>query len=117
MTDKQPAALEQPFESNIFFIRGQNVMHGIDLAEAFGIEPQAVDQAVESNIGRFPEGSVFRLSPEEFVGLKSRHAASGQAAPYAFTRQGAATLSGILFDERAMHESQESCAPTCACRK
>ncbi|MBI5439445.1 MAG: ORF6N domain-containing protein [Nitrosomonadales bacterium] len=117
MTDSQPAASEEPFEPNIFFIRGQNVMHGIDLAEAFGIEPQAVDQAVERNIGLFPEGSVFRLNAEEFAGLKAHHVISNPAAFYAFTRHGVGILSSILFDERAMRESQESCAPTCDCRK
>lgn len=117
MTDKQPAASEERIESSIFFIRHQKVMLGVHLAEAYGIEPQALDQAVERNIGRFPEGSVFRLNPEEFAALKIHPAISGQAAPYAFTGQGAATISGILFDERAMHESQETCAPTCSCRK
>lgn len=117
MTDKQPATPEEPFESNIFLIRGQKVMHSLCLAEAFGIEPQVVDQVVESNIERFMEGSVFRLKPEEFASLKSRHAVPGQEAPYAFTKQGAATLSSILFDERATYESRESCAPTCGCRK
>ncbi|MDO8465772.1 MAG: ORF6N domain-containing protein [Gallionella sp.] len=117
MTDKQPAASEERIESNIFFIRGQKIMLGIHLAEAYGIEPQALDKTVERNIESFPENSVFRLNPEESASLKLHHALSSQTAPYAFTRQGVATLSSILFDERAKHENQETCAPTCSCRK
>ena len=117
MTDNQPAAAEERNESNIHFVRGQKIMLGMHLAEAYGIEPQVLGQAVERNIGHFPQDSVFRLKPEEFVGLKLRHAISGQAAPYAFTRQGVATLSCMLFDEREMHEDWEACAPTCSCRK
>jgi hypothetical protein len=117
MTDKQPAASEERIESNIFFIRGQKIMLGIHLAEAYGIEPQAMAQSVERNIEHFPKDSVFQLSPEEFASLKAHHVTSSQAALYAFTRHGVAALSSILFDERAMHENPGACAPACGCRK
>jgi hypothetical protein len=117
MIDKQPIVSEECGGSNICFIRGQKVMLGTLLAEAYGIEPEVLDQAVERNIEYFPEGSVFRVKPEEFTALKSPHVTPSQATPYAFTGQGAAILSSILFDERATHECQESCAPTCGCRK
>ncbi|OGS76529.1 MAG: hypothetical protein A2Z94_01325 [Gallionellales bacterium GWA2_55_18] len=117
MTDKQPAAPEERLESSIFFIRGQKVMLSLHLAEIYGIEPRVMEQAIERNIGRFPEDALFQLSPEEFAALGARLAASARTAPYAFTRQGVAILSSALFDERALHESQESCAPTCSCRK
>lgn len=117
MTDKQPTAPEERIESFIFLIRGQKVMLSLHLAEIYGIEPRVMEQAIERNIGCFPEDSLFRLNSEEFAALGARLAASTQTAPYAFTRQGVAILSSALFDERALHESQETCAPTCSCRK
>ena len=92
-------------------------MLGMHLAETYGVEPQVLDQTVERNIERFPKGSVFQLSPEEIADLKSRHAISSQAAPYALTGQGVAMLSSILLDESAIYGNKESCAPTCSCRK
>lgn len=117
MTDKQPASSEERAESFVFFIREQKVMLSLHLAEIYGIEPHVLHQTVERNIGRFPEDSLLQLSPEEFAALKTPLAASAQITPYAFTRQGVSILSSALFDERALHESQESCAPTCSCRK
>ena len=117
MTGKQPVASEERNESQIFLIHGQKVMLGMHLAEMYEVEPGVLVQAIERNIACFPEGSVFQLKPEEIAGLKSQHAISGQAAPYAFTGQGVAILSSILFDERATHVNREACAPTCSCRK
>lgn len=117
MTGKQPVASEERNESSIFFIRGQKVMLSMHLAEMYEIEPRALDQAVERNIERFPEDSMFQLNPDEVAGLKSQVVISSQAAPYAFTGQGVAMLSSILLDERAIHDNPESCAPTCSCRR
>ncbi|MFZ2302341.1 MAG: ORF6N domain-containing protein [Gallionella sp.] len=117
MTDKQPADSEGRIESNIFFIRNQKVMLGIHLAEVYGIRPQALERVVERNIESFAEGSAFLLKPEELADLKMSRAISGQEKHYAFTRQGVGILSSILFDERAMHENPEACAPACGCRK
>lgn len=117
MTGKQPAAPEESNESNIHLIRRQEVMLGTHLAEIFEIEQQALIQAIERNIGRFPEDSVFQLNTEEIAALKLQPATSSQAAPHAFTRQGVAVLSSVLFDERAMRENQETCAPACGCRE
>ncbi|MDE2117469.1 MAG: ORF6N domain-containing protein [Betaproteobacteria bacterium] len=117
MTSKQPDVSGERNESQIFLVRGQKVMLSTHLAEMYEIEPGAMVRTIERNIACFPEGSVFQLKPEEIAGLQSTHAVSGRAAPYAFTGQGVATLSGILFDERATDGNQEACAPTCSCRK
>lgn len=117
MTDKQPAAFTECIESKIFFIRGQKVMLGMHLAEMYEVEPEALDQAVERNTEYFPEDSVFRLNPDEIADLKSQLAISSQAAPYAFTGPGLAMLASILLDENAIRDDQDSCAPTCSCRK
>jgi len=117
MTDKQPADSEECIELNIFFIRNQKVMLGIHLAEVYGIRPQALERTIERNIESFAEDSAFLLTPEELADLKISHAISGQEKHYAFTRQGVGILSSILFDERAMYEDPQACAPACGCRK
>jgi len=117
MTGKQPVATGERGESNIHLVRGQKVMLSMHLAEVYEIEPRILVQAIERNIKCFPEGSLFQLSSEEIAGLKLPHAASSQTAPYAFTKQGVAILSSALFDERALHENQKACAPTCGCHK
>ena len=117
MTGKPPVASEPGNESNIYPVRGQKVMLSTHLAGIYGIEPVVLDQAIECNIGCFPEGSVFKLSAEEFADLKLQFVISGQAVPYALTGPGAGILSSILFDERASQDNQEACAPTSSCRK
>ena len=117
MTDKQPAAFTECIESKIFLVRGQKVMLGMYLAEMYEVGPEALDQAVKRNIECFPEGSVFRLSPDEIAGLEAQVAISSQTAPYAFTGPGLAMLASILLDENAIRDDQDSCAPTCSCRK
>ena len=92
-------------------------MLGLHLAETYGVEPQALNQAVERNIERFPKDSVFRLNPEEIAELKLQSATSSQTALYALTGQGVSMLSSVLLDERAIHDNPESCAPTCSCRR
>ena len=116
MTDKQPAASEERDESRIFLVRGRKVMLGMHLAEMYGVEPQVLDRDVERNIECFPEGSVFRLSPDEVAGLEAQVAIQNQAEPYAFTGHGLAMLASILLDAHAIRDDQDSCAPTCGCR-
>jgi hypothetical protein len=117
MTNNQTAVPEEKIESNVFSIRGQKVVLSILFAEAYAIELDVLHQSIENNIERFPEKSLFRLIREELDSLKLSRAIPNGVLPYAFTGQGAAMLSSILFDERAMHESLDLCAPTCDCRK
>lgn len=117
MIDKQPVASKESSESSIFFMRGQKVMLSMHLAEIYEVEPRILVQAVERNIECFPEDSLFQLNPEEIAGLNLQLANTSQAAPYAFTAQGVVMLSSILLDEPTIHDNQESCAPTCSCRR
>jgi hypothetical protein len=117
MTNNQPTVSEEKIESNVFFIRGQKVVLSTLLAEAYAIELDVLHRTIENNIEHFPEKSLFRLIQEELDSLKLSRVIPNGMLPYAFTGQGAAMLSSILFDERAMHESLDLCAPTCDCRK
>ena len=117
MADKQAVAPEESNESNIHLIRGQQVILSTHLAEAYGIRQQSLHQTIERNIDCFPESSVFRLDPEEIAGLEPQTEIPDTAAPYAFTGEGVALLSSILFDEREIYENPEARSPACNCRK
>src|SRR5579863_4054870 len=57
----------QTIRQKIYEIRGQKVMLDFDLAELYGEETKALNQAVKRNIGRFPEDFMFRLTEEEWM--------------------------------------------------
>ena len=54
-------------EGKIFLIRSQKVMLDRDLAQLYGVETRALNQAVRRNIDRFPEDFMFRLTREEIM--------------------------------------------------
>ena len=99
-------------EQAILLIRGQKVMLSPDLASLYEVEPRALVQAVKRNIERFPSDFMFQLTRGEFAGLKSQIVISSwggarRAAPYAFTEQGVAMLSGVLNSPRAIQVNVE----------
>lgn len=55
---------------------------------------------------RFPDEFMFQLSPEEWVSLRFQNETSNRGgrryAPYVFTEQGIAMLSGILHSDKAI---------------
>ena len=97
-------------ENKIYEIRGQKVMLDFDLAEMYGVETKALNQAVRRNSERFPEDFMFRLTNEESnlleISLRFQNGTSSwggtRYAPFAFTEQGVAMLSGILRSPRAI---------------
>lgn len=112
----------QTIQSIIYEIRGQRVMLDFDLADMYGVETRALNQAVKRNIERFPEDFMFQLTKGEWTILKSQFVISKvsgnqtdnvlmsqsviskpiekrggtQKMPYAFTEQGVAMLSSVL---------------------
>ena len=97
-------------KSMIYVVRGQQVMLDSDLAELYGVETKAFNQAVGRNKERFPEEFRFQLSEEEFDSLRSQIVTSNTRGgrryrPYMFTEQGIAMLSGILRSEAAVQMS------------
>jgi hypothetical protein len=83
--------------SSILTIRGQRVILDADLANLYGVETRALNQAVKRNILKFPADFVFRLkaaeakeltvSRSQFVILKRGE--NVKYLPYAFTEHGA----------------------------
>jgi hypothetical protein len=91
---------------SIYFLRGQKVMLGPDLALLYGVTVSALTQAMKRNARRFPKDFVFQLTAEEFANLKSQIVISSwggsRTPPYAFTEQGVAMLSSVLNSDRAV---------------
>jgi hypothetical protein len=96
----------------IVLLRGHKVMLDADLAELYGVETRALNQAVRRNATRFPEDFMFRLTAEEVAILKSQTVTSNarggrRKLPYAFTEQGVAMLSSVLRSPRAIQVNIE----------
>ena len=92
----------------ILTIRGCRGMIDADLAALYDVPTKAFNQAIQRNMDRFPEDFMFRLTEEEFVGLRSQFVTSKKGRggrrylPYVFTEQGVAMLSGVLNSHRAV---------------
>lgn len=80
-------------------------MLDFDLAEMYEVETKNLNKAVKRNIERFPEDFMFQLSSTEYENLRFQIGTSSwggtRYAPFAFTEQGVAMLSGILSSQRA----------------
>ena len=56
-------------ETKIFVIRGEKIMLDRDLAELYGVETRALNQAVKRNADRFPADFMFTLSRDEILSI------------------------------------------------
>jgi phage regulator Rha-like protein len=97
----------ETIEKKIPLIRGHKVMLSMHLAELYGVETRALNQAIKRNIHRFPGDFMFRINESEAEQLVSQNVIPhrkhlGGALPYAFTEQGVAMLSSVLNSERAI---------------
>ena len=100
-------------ERAILSIRGEKVMLDSDLAELYGVETKALNQAVKRNATRFPADFMFQLTQEEhddLVRLRSqivtlKRGEHRKYLPYAFTEHGALMLANVLNSERAAQTS------------
>lgn len=95
-------------EKRIFVVRERQVMLDEDLADLYGVETKRLTQQVKRNIERFPDDFMFQLDRSEAAALRSQIATSNSGrggrryAPYVFTEQGVAMLSGVLRSKRAI---------------
>ncbi len=98
-----------PIENRIISLRGYPVILDKDLAELYGVETRALNQAVSRNIERFPLEFRFQIAKEEMAILKSQIVTSSwggtRKMPFAFTEQGVAMLSALLKSPRAVATS------------
>jgi ORF6N domain len=92
----------------IFVVRGRQVMLDEDLADLYGVETRVLVQQVKRNVKRFPGDFMFQLTSAEAEALRSQIVISNEGrggrryAPYVFTEQGIAMLSGVLRSDRAI---------------
>ena len=97
----------EAIERRILIIRGQKVILSPHLAELYGVETRALNQAVKRNVERFPADFMFPLTAAEAKVLVSQTVIPhkkffGGALPFAFTEQGVAMLSSVLNSRRAI---------------
>jgi hypothetical protein len=102
-----PHGLVERVTKTILFIRGEKVLLDADLAALYGVETGTLVRAVKRNIERFPDDFMLQLTEEEWANLRSQTGISSswggrRYAPYAFTEQGVAMLSGVLRSEQAV---------------
>ena len=97
-------------DSRILLVRGQKVLLDRDLAELFGVETRALNQAVRRNVERFPADFMFVLTREEIVRI-SQFVISSQLKfsnnVNVYTEQGVAMLSSVLRSPRAIQVNIE----------
>ena len=93
----------------IYEIRGQKVMLDSDLADMYEVEVAQLKRQVRRNIERFPKDFLFELTPEEVSSLrcqngilKTGRGQHSKYAPFAFTEEGVAMLSGLLRSKIAI---------------
>jgi hypothetical protein len=95
-------------KKRILVVRERQVMLDEDLADLYGVETKRLIQQVKRNLKRFPEDFMFQLDKAEAEALRSQFATSNDGrggrryAPYVFTEQGVAMLSGVLRSDRAI---------------
>jgi len=93
-------------------VRGERVILDADLAQIYGVETRALNQAIRRNPKRFPSDFVFHLTKDEAEGLRSRSQSvtlkRGQNIKYlplAFTEHGAIMAANVLNSEPAVEMS------------
>jgi hypothetical protein len=105
-----PIISQKHIESQIFTIRGLQVMIDRDLAEMYQVETKVLNQAVKRNSERFPIQFRFQLTENEKIELVTicdrfdslKHSSSN---PNVFTEQGVAMLSAVLRSKIAVQIS------------
>ena len=93
-------------ESKIITIRNQQVILDCDVAELYGVQTKAINQAVKNNPDKFPEGYIFHLDYQEFKNLRSKlltaNHSKTRVMPKAFTEKGLYMLATILKSPQAV---------------
>ena len=94
-------------ENKIITLRGQQVILDADVAELYGVETKRINEAVNNNPEKFPEGYILDLKKAEKNELvenfdrfeRQKHSTS---IPKAFTEKGLYMLATILKSPKAV---------------
>lgn len=92
----------------IVYLRGTQVILDRDLARLYQVEVSQMNRQVKRNIERFPEDFMFRITKDEYDGLKCHFGISNlrggdRSLPYVFTEQGVSMLAGLLRSQIAIN--------------
>jgi hypothetical protein len=90
----------------MIILRNQSVIADADVADLYGVETRAVNQAVRNNQDKFPADYVFELNKSELLDLKSNIlisnvSDSNRRGTKVFTEKGLYMLATILKSDRA----------------
>ena len=100
-------------QAMIVTVRGQRVILATDLAELYGVQTKALNQAVKRNIDRFPTDFLFQLTWEEAENIfcsrsqivTLKRGKNIKYLPYAFTEHGAIMAANVLNSPKAIEMS------------
>ena len=59
-------------EEKIITLRNQQVILDCDVAELYGVETKRINEAVNNNPEKFPDGYIFELENKEVISLRSK---------------------------------------------
>lgn len=97
----------ESIEQKIIVLRTQKVMIDSDIAELYGIETKALNQAVKRNLERFPDDFMFELTMDEKAEVVTncdhlKKLKFSKTLPKAFTEQGVYMLATIINSQQAI---------------
>lgn len=97
---------QQLIENKIITIREQKVILDSDVAELYGVETKRINEAVKSNLDKFPDGYILYLSMDEAIASRSKISTLKRGenlkyAPKAFSERGLYMLATILKSPKA----------------
>lgn len=101
--------IKKPVETLILTLRGQKVLLDLNLAEIYGVETRALNQAVKRNQDRFPDDFVFELTREEILSISQTVTSlpnlKFSKQVQAFTEHGALMAASVLNSPEAVEMS------------
>ena len=93
-------------EEKIITLRDQQVILDCDVAELYGVETKRINEAVNNNPEKFPDGYILEVDNQEFSILRSKFSTTKfsktRQFPKAFTEKGLYMLATILKSPRAV---------------
>jgi hypothetical protein len=100
---------KKPIESLILTLRGQKIILDADLAEIYGVETRALNQAVKRNQDRFPDDFLFELDRDEILRISQTVTSLANLKfskqVQAFTEHGALMAASVLNSAEAVEMS------------
>ena len=95
---------------HLITLRNQQVILDCDVAELYGVETKRINEAVNNNPEKFPEGYIFEIDNQDVASLRSKFSTASWGGtrhiPYAITEQGIYMLMTVLKGDLAVQQSK-----------